>query len=313
MGCYRPIPASQRGQGAIVRLWPPLGEEHLAIPCGTCIGCKSANAAAWGKRCEHEMTNWDHNIFITLTYDDDRLPIDGKLQPDDLTKFIKRLRRSAGRSTSNLQQTGSHTIRYFACGEYGTKTGRAHYHILAFNCDFTDRYNVGQNGEHVLYESDTLHALWGNGKANYGQATGASANYIAQYTLKKQRGRRTHERYTDTEGITNLTTGEWYPALRPAHNRMVQPFLRMSLKPPLGAEWVKQYADDMRKGFLTSNGHKYAIPRAYKRMLWKNGDERLDEIELAIHENKRVETPAQLKAAEIIHTRLKQLTDRRKL
>lgn len=293
MGCYRPIPASQRYSGAPVKLWPPIGEQHLAIPCGNCIGCKSARAAAWGKRCEHEMTRWDHNVFLTLTYDDDTLPEGAHLRAEDLQRFIKRLRKHATRTTSHLRQTGSTTIRYLACGEYGSRSGRPHYHMLAFNCDFTDGAKTGQHGEHTLYESDTLHTLWGHGRANYGQATGASANYIAQYTLKKQ-GTRTTD--CDDDGV-----------YRPP------PFLRMSLKPAIGAEWAKHYADDMTKGFLTSNGHKYAIPRTYRNTLKKNGDTRYDEIELAIAQNKQIETPEQLRAHEIIHTRLKQLTDRRRI
>lgn len=312
MGCYRPIPGAQPYAGAPVRLWPPLGQQTIAIPCGKCIGCKSANAAAWGKRCAHEMTRWEKSAFLTLTYDDDHLPVDGQLQQDDLQRFIKRLRKYAQRRNNKLEQGHSQAIRYFACGEYGSRTGRAHYHMLAFNCGFTDRAKCGQNGEHVLYESDTLSALWGHGLANYGEATPAAANYIAQYTLKKQTTRR-HERYTDREGYVDTDTGEWYPKLRPAHNRPIQPFLAMSLKPPIGAEWVKQYADDMRKGFLTDNGHKYAIPRTYRDRLRKIGDQRLDEIELAIANNRKVETPEQLRNAEIIHTRLKQLTEKRKL
>lgn len=313
MPCYRPIPASQPFAGAAVKLWPPLGEQHLAIPCGNCIGCKSARAAAWGKRCEHEMTRWQYNTFITLTYDDDNLPPGGHLSPRDLQLFIKRLRKSSSATRTILHDPKSARLSYLACGEYGSITQRAHYHILTFNCDFADKHQTGQHGEHLLYESDTLHTLWRYGKANFGTATGASANYIAQYTLKSHNKHYLRRKYDDHEGWIDLTTGEWHPALRPAHNRIIPPFLRMSLKPAIGAEWVKQYADDMRKGFLTSNGHKYAIPRTYREALKKSGDERYDAIELAIHENKTIETPEQLRAHELIHTRLKALTNKRRL
>lgn len=288
MPCYNPIPARQDSPGRKVILWPELGTQNTALPCGKCIGCRSSHAAGWAHRCAHEATLWEYNSFATLTYADDKLPQDGHLLPDDLTRFIKRIRKYSEQPTANLQQTNTSRIRYFACGEYGRENGRPHYHIILFNCGFPDRYKV-RGGEHPLYQSHTLHEMWRNGTANFGDATPASANYIAQYTLKKQ-GKGDH----DQDGV-------WRP----------KPFLRMSQT--LGRDWLAKYKDDLTHGYLVHDQHKQAIPRAYRQRLKNQGDQLIDQIELAIHKNKKIETPEQLKAHELIHTRLKELTERRNL
>lgn len=291
MPCYDPIPGRQDSPGQIVKLWPALGEQNIAIPCGKCIGCRSSLATQWAHRCAHEASQWDHNIFITLTYADEHLPAQGHLNPHDLTRFIKRTRRYTEQPPNNVQQTRTSRIRYFASGEYGRQNGRPHYHILFFNLQFTDRHKVAQRGQHDLFQSDTLHTLWPNGTANFGTATAASANYIAQYTLKKQ-GAGDH----DADGV-----------FRPP------PFLRMSQKPPLGTAWLQQYTSDLTAGYLVENQHKQAIPRAYRKKLkeWKHP--LYDEIQYNIAQNTHRETPEQLRAHQLIHTRLKELTERRNL
>lgn len=62
------------------------------------------------------------STFLTLTYDEFNVPYNYYLQPEDLTKFLKRYRKRLG-----------HKIRYFAIGEYGDKTWRPHYHLAIFS------------------------------------------------------------------------------------------------------------------------------------------------------------------------------------
>lgn len=66
------------------------------------------------------------NSFLTLTYKDETLPItsDGlpTLNPQDFTLWLKRLRK----------EIAPLRVRYFMCGEYGTKTERPHYHAIVF-------------------------------------------------------------------------------------------------------------------------------------------------------------------------------------
>lgn len=320
MACYHPIPALQQGSEA-PRLWPPIGTENLALPCGTCIGCLSARATQWAHRCEHEATRWTSNLFIHLTYDDANLPYGGYLVPRDLQLFIKRLRKSAQRPDNNMRADGDKRLRYFACGEYGERNHRPHYHAIIFNCGFTDRYKVGSD----LYQSATLSALWPAGLVKFGDATPAAANYIAQYTLKKQRynaalGRGPYSRrYTDTDGYID-DDGVWNPHLRPAHNRAPEaPFLRMSLKPGIGIPWLTKYRNDLVHGYLVQKGgQKHAIPRAYTNWLADNDSHLAEDIDYNTYKHRRdnptdAGTPERLRDGEIIHHRYKELTEHRNL
>ena len=87
----------------------------------------------WAVRCRHESLFWDHNVFVTLTYDDDHLPWHGSLVPEHLQLFVKRLRKAL--SGVQVAPGSVHRpIRFFGCGEYGSTSKRAHYHLLLFNC-----------------------------------------------------------------------------------------------------------------------------------------------------------------------------------
>lgn len=238
MACYHPIPAYQ-DPGRQIKLWPPVGHANINLPCGTCLGCRTDKATDWARRAEHEASQWQHNCFLTLTYSDERLPTHGQLEPQELTRFIKRLRRAADRAHPALVRDRSHSLRYLAAGEYGEHTGRPHYHLLLFNCNFGDTHKVAKH----LLESHLLQQLWPQGVHRLGTLTGASANYVAQYTVKKL-------------GIT-------YP------ENQQQPFIRMSLKPAIGTTWLQKYKTDLQGGYLVTNGSKGRVPRAYKQQLAK--------------------------------------------
>lgn len=292
MACYWPIPASQMGSEP-PRLWPPLGSANLALPCGKCIGCRTDRATQWANRCQHEASAWRTNAFLTLTYDDDHLPPEGHLQPRDLQLFIKRLRKHAHSNGSGIDRDRSSSIRYFACGEYGDSTNRPHYHALLFNCGFNDREKVGKD----LYSSPLLEQLWPYGQNRLGDCTPAAASYIAQYNLKKQ-GQGDH----DADGV-------WRPA----------PFLRMSLKPAIGAKWADKYATDLGQGYLVQEGgRKTSIPRYYQKRVKELQPLFFEALQAnaAKHRMKNPtdnNEPERKRDAEEIHKRRKELQERRKL
>jgi hypothetical protein len=295
MPCYHPIPASQDKPGDQPRLHPPLGTANLALPCGKCLGCRSARAQQWANRCSHEARLYQDNIFLTLTYDDGNLPDNGYLDPLALTRFIKRLRKRAADRSDGIASDPDRPIRYFACGEYGEHNGRPHYHAILFNLTFSDRYRVGKD----LYTSHVLRALWPLGRAAFGTATAASANYIAQYNLKKQ-----DQGDHDADGV-----------YRPP------PFLRMSLKPAIGSQWLTEYQNDLQHGYLVAQNFKQAIPRTYLSKL-KDLNPSLHE-DISIRKAQQItknlqktitaNDPERVKASEIIHHRLKQQTESRNL
>lgn len=286
MACYHPIPAFQSHAGAEVRLWPPVGTANLQLPCGGCLGCKTAKATEWARRAEHEASLYDHNCFLTLTYSDDYLPEDGSLEPTDLQKFIKRLRRARDRGCVALRSDRAYGLRYIACGEYGERGGRPHYHVLLFNCGFDDTIKVGKD----LLESELLKSLWGFGQHRLGDLTPASANYVAQYTLKKQGNRPV----CNEDGVV-----------------IERPFLRTSLKPAIGTRWLIKNKRDLTHGFLVNDGKKGGIPRSYKKQLRTLDPDLAEFSEYNAGKYRRPED--NLEAAEKIHQTVKQLSERRSL
>jgi hypothetical protein len=116
MKCISPVKKNQLVKGSSFKL------DH---PCGQCMPCRITKRQEWTFRLLMELREHEYNYFITLTYDDKKLPhsdkyVGGSLCKEDLQKFFKRLRKQG------------HKFRYFAVGEYGEKTFRAHYHIMLF-------------------------------------------------------------------------------------------------------------------------------------------------------------------------------------
>ena len=108
MACYSPLQAfrlldsyhSVSGKNLIVFSHPVSGRfEHLQLPCSRCIGCRLEYSRQWAIRCVHESRLYDHNCFVTLTFDDTALF--SRSNPFSLCKrdfqlFMKRLRKRFG-------------------------------------------------------------------------------------------------------------------------------------------------------------------------------------------------------------------------
>jgi hypothetical protein len=99
----------------------------FAVPCGKCVLCREKKASEWSFRalCENQSSITEP-LFVTLTYDNAHKPRCG-VRKEDIQNFMKRLRRNLDKL--NIE----HDIRYFACGEYGKKTHRPHYHLILWN------------------------------------------------------------------------------------------------------------------------------------------------------------------------------------
>lgn len=100
---------------------------YIQVPCGKCPICRNKKAKEWSFRamCEN-ATSETQPIFVTLTYNNKHLPKSGIFK-EEIQLFMKRLRIKLDRL--NIK----HNLRYFACGEYGTKSGRPHYHMIIWN------------------------------------------------------------------------------------------------------------------------------------------------------------------------------------
>lgn len=142
-------------------------ENPVSVPCGKCIPCLVAKRQEWSFRLEQEFKYSHGALFVTLTYDWKHLPVGGNLQKRDVQLFLKRLRK----------KDGTNAIRYYCVGEYGSVSGRPHYHILLF----------GGNESQVR-------ASWVDSKKvaigiiHCGAVTSASIAYCTKYVIQKNDG-----------------------------------------------------------------------------------------------------------------------------
>lgn len=184
----------------------------IDIPCGQCVGCRLEYSRQWAIRCMLEAQQYEHNYFITLTYNNDNLPRkenpffsresgevfsffeSSSLVPEHLTKFMKDLRRYFD---YHFNWQG---IRFFACGEYGEKFMRPHFHIILFNCPIPDLVLLKTNFNGDCYwQSSILDKIWDKGFVCVGDCNFDTCAYVARYMMKKQKG--LNSSYYDDLGI----------------------------------------------------------------------------------------------------------------
>lgn len=244
MACYHPVPARREDSGRVI-IWPQLGTADMSVPCGGCIGCRLERSMMWSLRARHEASCWDNNIFLTLTYDDGKVPPYGFLNSEHPRKFIKVLRDHLYRSKHSINSSAN-PIRYFGCGEYGSQRRRPHYHLLLFNLSLQDRERYGQS----TYTSRLLSELWEYGSHLCGDVTPQSCSYTAGYATKK---------LTDPlpSQVVDMVTGEVLD--RPRE------FPMMSLKPAIGQLWYDKYKSELRNGYCVVDGRQVAVPRMYRK------------------------------------------------
>nr|AVQ10323.1 replication protein VP4 [Gokushovirinae environmental samples] len=268
---------------------PPLPPNYkdFPLPCGKCTMCKLERSRQWAVRLMHEAQLHERNSFVTLTYKDTELPdtparaaadsaratsalglpqrIDSharaeththEIQPAaaslskaDLQAFTKRLNEDCRRRFGN-------GVKYYACGEYGDRTQRPHYHIAIFGEDFSDdRFPWKLSNGKQLWRSSRLERLWPHGDAYIGDLTYESAAYVARYVMKKITGSRAVDHY-----MRENERGEKY-WLTPEFNVM-------SRRPGIAKKWFdKNKHDVFPHDHVITRGHPAKPPRAYDKWL----------------------------------------------
>lgn len=195
------------------------------VPCGTCFACRMNKSKMWAIRVAHEWRCHDDSCFVTLTYNDDFLPDRNSLRKDDFQKWMKRIR----------EYVKPQKLRYFACGEYGGKTGRPHYHAIIFNFREEDR--------------PLLEKSWTSGFVTIDEVNLARCNYITGYVLKKQLGKKGKEFYEEV-------------GIEPE-------FVLMSRRPGIGMNFLEKFEEYFSKhAYIQEKGHKYPLPRYYEEKLF---------------------------------------------
>lgn len=251
MPCYKPILGwAKKGGGFTTSLRDGYKSLKRQIPCGQCIGCRLEKRRQWAMRLTHESKLYDISSFLTVTYDEEHLPMCRSICKRHPQLFIKRLRKYLEPAK----------IRYFTCGEYGDdekyefrskyggNTGRPHYHILVFDYWPEDAREIPhkKSKQYKLYHSEKLSKIWGKGSITIGEVNFDSASYAAKYCTKKQTG----------EKGKNFYQGK------------LPEFATMSRRPGIGYGWYKKYKEETwRDDYVIINNNKMQPPLYYKNKL----------------------------------------------
>jgi hypothetical protein len=179
---------------ALMCINPNLLPSGETVACRKCWQCRENRINDWAGRCIAESKTALATYAITLTYGEntqgdvihERTAV---LTYSDVQKYLKLLRFNGFR------------FKYFAVGEYGSKKGRAHWHLIVF---FKGEVPEHEHGKR-FHEKHWPHGFSFWEKVN--QERISAVRYICKYV---------HKDLDD--------------ALRQGH-------LAMSKKPPIGSEY----------------------------------------------------------------------------
>jgi hypothetical protein len=199
--------------------------EYIPVPCSKCPPCKKRRTSGWSFRLVKEGERSLSALFVTLTYNTETVPIteNGFMNLDkaDVQKFMKRLRKLSKQK-----------LKYYVCGEYGTKRMRPHYHLIIFNADkekveqawTLDRRPLGQiyigdvNEASIGY---TLKYMTKKGKIpmHYNDdrqkefslmSKGLGSNYLTEKMLKWHKNNIEERMYCNIKGNKKIAMPRYY-------------------------------------------------------------------------------------------------------
>jgi hypothetical protein len=205
---------------------------HLHVPCGTCMPCRVKRKREWQTKLMLESKYHNNfGMFVTLTYNEENLPEKnyyngGNLSKKHLQLFIKRYRKATEQK-----------IRYFAVGEYGTESQRAHYHICIFNDEVQDHDNYKSMKGQCNCK---LCKKWEYGAVHVGTLEDESIGYTVGYAVKKMTSQKDFNDERQPE------------------------FTLMSRKPLLGYHMIDSFVELIKKANIEyAKENKILIPMNY--------------------------------------------------
>ncbi len=268
------------------------------VPCGKCPACLKRRQSGWTFRLEKEQMVSESSAFLTLTYDDKNLPISENgyhtLYKKHHQLFLKRLRETLKR---NFFGHIRKPLKYYSCGEYGSKTYRPHYHSIMFNLP-----------KEYIDNPELLDIDWKYGQTLITECNAKTINYVTKYINKTM--------YTERpEELIDVDTGEILIDDR------VKEFSLMSKglgKDYLTPQTVKYYQKKQIPYLTIENGDKRPMPRYYKDKLYNKEVKHIIKEKTLEHLEKKPEFQNELQKIEYIvqkfrEQKKKNTLDRQKL
>lgn len=217
---------------------PNILNDGTKTACHRCWQCRERAISDWVGRNIAEMKTAKACHAVTLTYgrndanaeEHERSVV---LTYSDVQRFLWLLRRHG------------YPVRYFVAGEFGTKKGRAHWHIILYWQDrVPDNIPLRQNWMFARYGEDGKQAqdekgepalFWPHGWTYWQKVTPHTARYVCKY-LQKGMG-----------------------------DDAAQGKLQMSKYPPLGTEYFEGLAERYVKQGLAPQSLEYSFAGVRKR------------------------------------------------
>lgn len=233
-----------------------IDKEGQAFDCGKCPACRAKRVSQWNFRLQQEERRSTSAYFVTLTYSNMAVPITKHgfltLEKRHLVLFWKRLRK-ARKSTEK--------VKYYQCGEYGSKNARPHYHLIVFNVQPSDIVDAWQiDGKPI-------------GNVFFGTVTGDSIGYTLKYMNK--------------------------PGKIPLHARDDRQPEFSSMSKGIGENYITNAArefhlsDKQRMYVVLPGGIKVSMPRYYKNKIYD--EQQYDECTRVVKEHMFKEEEKKLK------------------
>lgn len=213
-------------------------QDGTETACHRCWQCREQSINDWTGRNIAEMKTAKACHAVTLTYGRNNVNDEAHertvvLTYSDVQKFLYKLRRHG------------YPVRYFVAGEYGTKKGRAHWHIILYWQDKVPgniplRQNwmferLGADGKQAQDEKGLPAFFWDHGWTYWQKVTPHTARYVCKY-LQKGMG-----------------------------DDAAQGKLQMSKYPPLGTDYFEGLAESYAKQGLAPRTLEYSFQGVRKR------------------------------------------------
>lgn len=148
-------------------IWVERGPGHVeqVVPCRSCWQCRKNHVNDFVGRCLAEASVSDWVQFWTLTYAPRDDLAEKILTPRHFQDFVRSLRKRG------------YNVRYLACGEYGERKGRAHFHCILFGKGRMAQVPLNVRSHHDAWPHG--HVMVKNG------ADEGAIRYVCKYLLKE--------------------------------------------------------------------------------------------------------------------------------
>lgn len=270
--------------------------EMRDVPCGKCYHCRITKVNEWCTRMVLESKARKYTYFVTLTYSDrcensqlfsetypqrNSINTFGKLQNNPLVlckshlqKFFKRLRKNTGKK-----------FKYFACGEYGHKYGRPHYHFILWSDEPISKLDIYKSWSTIDYYGRRV--VIGNIDYNclsdyylVHEKQMSAFKYVCKYLQKgsfsfqKLPTKDFHNKlklllYDYDQGYVCGTPSKSMESLDALYAKRFAPFMLCSKSPSIGFDYLQANIDRFSKGdtrlFGLPKDGSYILPKYFIR------------------------------------------------